>query len=155
MSVTANNYKALSKADAMDEVIKRSENREKFYRLFCKMFGLVYRRGLRMIVENPYSIQTYLKANFTPPTFVDEDRTKRGDKYKKPTAYWFVNCKPTSGYTKQPSKERASILYARKGAKAGVCSEERSMISSDYARNFVCDFILGKSQPNICKTLFD
>lgn len=28
----------------------------------------------------------------------------------------------------------------------GICSEERSMISPDYARNFICDFILEKKQ---------
>ena len=44
---------------------------------------------------------------------------------------------------------------AKPGASAGTCSEERSMISPDYARNFICDFIIGKSQPNICPTLFD
>jgi hypothetical protein len=27
-----------------------------------------------------------------------------------------------------------------------LCSEERAMISPDYARNFICDFILGKEQ---------
>lgn len=32
------------------------------------------------------------------------------------------------------------------GGKAGICSEERSMISPDYARNFICDFIIGKKQ---------
>lgn len=33
---------------------------------------------------------------------------------------------------------------AEKGKQAGICSEERSMISPDYARNFICDFILVK-----------
>lgn len=37
-------------------------------------------------------------------------------------------------------------MNARGGYKAGLCSEERSMISPDYARNFICDFILGKKQ---------
>ena len=41
------------------------------------------------------------------------------------------------------------------GIKGGICSEDRSMISPDYARNFICDFIIGKSQPDICPTLFD
>ena len=36
---------------------------------------------------------------------------------------------------------------------AGVCSEERSMISPDYARNFICDFIIGKEQQDIQKQL--
>lgn len=82
------------------------------------------------------------------------DRTKRGDYYKKPTAYWFINCEPTNGYTMQQDKKRKNILTARQGTKAGVCSEERSMISKDYARNFICDFILGKTQPEIQPTLF-
>lgn len=33
--------------------------------------------------------------------------------------------------------------------KAGLCSEERSLISPDYARNWICDFVLGKYQPEI------
>jgi hypothetical protein len=37
-------------------------------------------------------------------------------------------------------------MNAKQGVKAGICSEERSMISPDYARNFICDFILGKVQ---------
>ena len=32
-----------------------------------------------------------------------------------------------------------------KGSKVkGICSEERSMITPDYARNFIADFILGR-----------
>ena len=38
---------------------------------------------------------------------------------------------------------------------AGVCSEERSMISPDYARNFICDFIIGKEQEHTERILFD
>ena len=35
---------------------------------------------------------------------------------------------------------------AKPSKKSGFCSEERSMISPDYARNFICDFIIGKDQ---------
>ena len=37
---------------------------------------------------------------------------------------------------------------------AGLCSEERNMISPDYARNWICDFVLGKDQ-HLEPTLFD
>lgn len=37
---------------------------------------------------------------------------------------------------------------------AGICSEDRSMISPDYARNFICDFILGKEQLGSQLSLF-
>ncbi len=52
-----------------------------------------------MILENPATQPHYLlyPANFIPYTFVDMDRRKRGDYFKKPTAYWFFNCEPTNG----------------------------------------------------------
>ena len=44
-------------------------------------------------------------------------------------------------------KKQKIIQKCKSGIKAGICSEERSLISKDYARNFICDFIIGiKSQ---------
>ena len=105
-------------------------------------------RKLRLVMENPWSEQTFLKnGNFVKaPDVVDMDRSRRGDFRIKPTAYWFWNCEPTQGGSYQNDKERKSIVYAKKGKQTGICSEERSMISPDYARNFICDFILGKVQ---------
>lgn len=45
-------------------------------------------------------------------------------------------------------------MKMRKASKSGLCSEERSMISPDYARNFICDFILGKVQKHTQLDLF-
>lgn len=42
---------------------------------------------------------------------------------------------------------------AKGSGRAGLCSEERSLISPDYARNFICDFILGRKQPEIDRQL--
>lgn len=149
------NYRKMSYLERSKAIIERSKNREYFFSLAVKMFAVCKDRGIRLIVENPWAMQTYLKANFVmPPTFVDEDRTRRGDHYVKPTAYWFVNCEPTHGYTFQFNKERKNILYAKKGKQAGLCSEERSMISPDYARNFICDFIIGKAQEHSQLELF-
>ena len=103
-----------------------------------------------MIFENPWSEQTYLKANFIKvPDVVDMDRMKRGDYFKKPTAYWYWNCSPTSGESYQNDKEKKTQMTSRGSGKAGLCSEERSMIAPDYARNFICDFIIGKEQPEL------
>lgn len=154
------NYKKLNEKEKIDKIIKRSEDRQYFYQLLLKLFGTVYERKLRMVVENPYSGFHYLTLteNFIlKPSVIDKDRTKRGDFFKKPTQYWFVGCKATNGMTYQPTPHNKlkKIADCKSGLKAGLCSEERSLISLDYARNFICDFILGKSQPNICKTLFD
>lgn len=154
------NYRKLNKREKIEKIIKRSENRQYFFQLLLKLFGIVYDRGLRMVVENPYSAFHYLALteNFiVKPSVIDKDRTKRGDFFKKPTQYWFVGCEASNGVSWQqtPKKQIKRIADRKRGKEAGLCSEERSLISPDYARNFICDNILGKSQPNICKTLFD
>lgn len=141
------NYRKLSYKERSDEIIKRSKNREYFFSLLVKLCTIYMDKGLRLIVENPWSEQTYLKANFIMrPTFIDKNRMTRGDYFKKPTAYWFINCERTNGITLQNDKEQKIVNSCKGSGKAGLCSEERSMISPDYARNFICDFIIGKKQ---------
>lgn len=151
------NYRKLTTREATEEILKRVKNREYFFCLAVKMLTVAKERGIRLIMENPWSEQTYLKANFVmPPTIVDNNRMLRGDYRVKPTAYWFINSEPTHGYTEQLDKlkEKKTHQSSRGSKVAGVCSEERSMISPDYARNFICDFILGKEQDNTILTLF-
>ena len=156
MSFGDTNYRKLSIKEKTDKILERSANREYFFRICVKMISVAMQKNIRLIMENPWSEQTFLKANFVmPPSLVDMDRTKRGDVYKKPTAYWFVNCEPTNGQSFQRTKTQVkTIMSSRGSSKAGICSEERSMISPDYARNFICDFILGKKQKNTELTLF-
>lgn len=143
------NYRAMSIRQKTDAIIERSHNREIFFSLAVKMLAIAKERGLRLIMENPWSEQTFLKANFVmPPTMVDTDRTRRGDSYKKPTAFWFINCEPTYGRSYTKPKIHKTHMTNRGSKHAGLCSEERSMISPDYARNFICDFILGQEQNN-------
>lgn len=100
--------------------------------------------------------ETYLQRNFIKPTIIDKNRTLRGDVFVKPTAYWFINCENTVGYSYQLDKE-VQIVYKQRDSykvETGQCSEVRSMIHPDYARNFICDFILGKKQQNSQLTLF-
>ena len=150
------NYVNLTTKEKTDAILTRSMNREKFFRLCVKMFSVAEQRGLRLIMENPWSMQTFLKANFIfPPSLIDNDRSKRGDYYKKPTAYWFMNCKPTHGRSLQQLHKPKRIIDQPHERGGGICSEIRSMISPDYARNFICDFILGKQQSFSQLSLFD
>lgn len=154
-SFTNRNYSKMTILEKTNKIIERSHNRETFFRLCIKMIGISLDRGLRLILENPWNEQTFLKANFVaPPTIIDNDRSIRGDYFKKPTAYWFFNCEPTYGKTIQKNKNVKRVLDCSHGIESGICSEERSMISPDYARNFICDFILGKKQNISQLTLF-
>ena len=149
------NYKKLGIKERTDKILERSKNRERFFRIAVKMISVCIIRNIPIIMENPWSMQTFLKANFVAaPTIIDNDRSLRGDYYKKPTAYWFFNCEPTCGRNIQKNENVKRILDCGHGVEAGMCSEERSMISPDYARNFICDFILGKQQNISQLTLF-
>lgn len=140
-----NNYRSLSLRGKFDKILERSANRHKFFSLLNKLIFNCMSRGVRIIFENPWGAMHYLDHNFLKqPSVVDNDRTKRGDMFKKPTAYWFFGCEPTHGISAQPSKERKIVMKSKSAPRAGICSEERSMISPDYARNFIADFILGK-----------
>lgn len=141
------NYRRLTFDEKIQKILERAELREDFYKRLIMLCAICVRKGIRLIIENPWSEQTYLKANFIKaPDVVDSNRLLRGDYFKKPTAYWFWNCEPTSGLSYQKDKEQKTIWSTRGSSQAGLCSEERSMISPDYARNFICDFILGRGQ---------
>ena len=151
-----NNYRNLSLDEKFEKILERANHRHYFYTLLYKMVGVCLKRDIRIVIENPYSTLHYLCNNFLKnPTIVDKNRTMRGDYFVKPTGYWFFNCEPTCGYSIQKDKEQKNIWECKGSDKGGICSEERSMISPDYARNFICDFILGRPQPEICPTLFD
>lgn len=145
-----NNLKTQSEYNKTKIIIQRAKDREYFYEKILKLYGVVNKIGTRLIIENPFSPLHFLVNNFpAEPAVIDKNRMERGDYFVKPTQYWFINCSPTRGFTYQNDKQQKIINKAARGKQAGLCSEERSLISPDYARNFICDFILGKYQPEI------
>ena len=138
-------------------IIDRNQKRSKMYELLLQFCGIVYKRNLRMIFENPYDDSMhYLKNNFLcGPAVFDKNRMLRGDWFRKPTGFWYINCEPTYGESFQNDKLQKVVRQLPSAKGDGLCSEERSMISPDYARNFICDFILGKVQEStLQKRLF-
>lgn len=141
------NYKSLSMKEKFDSIIERADNRNHFYKLLYKLVANCMTRDIRIIIENPFSTLHYLHNNFLKePSFVDKNRRIRGDYFQKPTGYWFFGCEPTNGRSYEEPKKKLVVWDAKSAPTSGLCSEERSMISPDYARNFICDFILGKEQ---------
>lgn len=141
----------------MRQNIEFAQERELFFYRLLKLVAVVCERSLRMIIENPYNTSgmTYLENNFIKPTIIDKNRMLRGDYFVKPTGYWFFGCTPTYGFTEQRDKKQKVIMKCKDAPQKGLCSEERSMISPDYARNFICDFLLGKEQIGTQLTIFE
>lgn len=158
-SLSQRDYQRWPYKKRIDYMLEKNRKRTQMYDLMMKFSGICLDRGIRMIMENPWSEQTYLKQNviLKSPSLIDKDRTRRGDWMKKPTAYWYWNCEPTTGqsYQQTPADKIRRITDMKKAPHAGLCSEERSTISPDYARNFICDFILGKKQAITQPSLFD
>ena len=149
------NYRKLSLREKYEKILTRAESREFFFELCIKFFCVCDTKQLRMIMENPYSQSHYLVKNFVYKSkLIDKNRRRRGDYFVKPTQYWFVNCEPTHGTSYTMPKETKSVCGIKGSKQAGLCGEERSLISPDYARNFICDFILGKEQQHTLRTLF-
>lgn len=154
--LTSINQKAMTYCEKIKDALERLQKRTYFHTLLYKLTYVVMGKGLRLLIENPATQPNYLVGmqNFPNPTIIDKNRMLRGDYFKKPTAYWYFNCEPTYGESYQNDKEQKTIMQAKSAPHAGLCSEERSMISPDYARNFICDFILGKEQAHSQPQLF-
>lgn len=112
----------------------------RMYELITTMVQIADAKGLQMIIENPATPPHYLSSYWLPATIVDKDRTVRGDKFKKPTQYWFINREPHHNLVMKP-QEQVDIETIN-GVKGPDRQVQRSMISNDYANNFIEEFIL-------------
>lgn len=145
-SLNSINYRALTETQKLKKIIERQQKRQEYLSLLTKLVYICCDRNIKLIFENPITGSFLNNYFLKAPDVKDTNRMLRGDYYKKPTGYWFFNCEPTFGMSFQNDKEKKLIGTSKSSSQAGLCSEERSMISPDYARNFICDFILGKVQ---------
>ena len=138
----------------MEYCMKLQDELSEMYELVNMLFIICIDRGLRLIVENPYSEEHYLRRYWCmKPSVIDRDRTLRGDFYKKPTQYWFVNLEPSNNVIFEAiidnslSRKDAvrTISSGSFEAETGIKTKHtaaRSMIHADYANRFIREFIL-------------
>ena len=108
------------------------------YRKVTQLAIVCIRKGIALIIENPYSTTHYLTKYWAIPSkIIDKDRTLRGDFYKKPTQYWFINCEPSYNMIFE-----AYTINDRKTIENTSNKTERSMIAPEYANRFIREFIL-------------
>lgn len=124
------------------------------YKLVNMMFIICERKGLRLIMENPYSQEHYLRRYWClEPAVIDTDRRERGDYFKKPTQYWFLNIEPKNNLImevsnnnsvsiKDPIRAGMAEAKAEMGMSDISIKTARSMIHPDYANRFIREYIL-------------
>lgn len=150
----AQQLKNLSIDKKMENCMKLQDELTRNYKLVNKMFIVCIRRGLKLIMENPFSEEHYLRRYWClEPQLIDRDRRTRGDYFKKPTQYWFINCNPTyrplfEMVNDNFVDEKDAIRLGMKNVKEKLGLEHlsttkvRSMIHPDYANRFIREFIL-------------
>lgn len=124
------------------------------YELVNKLFIVCIRKNIRLVMENPYSEEHFVRRYWCyPASVVDKDRRKNGDYYKKPTQYWFLNCKPKNNLIFEPIEyvgihkkweHRTMKDYFVTGAKN--VKTARSMIHPQYANRFIRQYLIDESE---------
>ena len=114
------------------------------YCLISKMVIVCLRKGLRIVIENPYSAQHYLKQYWCiQPKLIDKDRTQNGDIMKKPTQYFFINCEPKNNLVFEPIEYVDTVRFKKlKGTKNIQRKTMRSMIHPQYANRFIRQYLI-------------
>lgn len=148
----ANGMQNWSWKKKMENCMKIQEELTHNYDLVNMLFIICIDRGLRLILENPYSEEHYLRRYWCyPPSIIDRDRRERGDFFKKPTQYWFLNCSPKNNFifgfqndNGIDCKDAIRMMNKETYEKTGAPSKKvaRSMIHPDYANRFIREFIL-------------
>ena len=132
----------------LDNVLKLHDELHLFYSLITKLAIVVLERKIPTIIENPYSHDHYL-TNYWPikPKVIDMDRSAKGDYFKKPTQFWFINCEPKNNLIMEAqfADRKMNVININKKMYDGIAPNAktaRSMISPEYANRFIREYII-------------
>ena len=122
------------------------------YDLVNKMFIVCMEKGLKLVMENPYSEEHFLRRYWCfQPSIIDRDRRINGDYFKKPTQYWFLNIEPKNNLVFEPlehfdfdSSDRIRLMTKEDADKIGAktIKQARSMIHPQYANRFIRQYLI-------------
>lgn len=124
--------------------IKYQNELTELYILLCQMVIVCVKRGLKLVIENPYTAPHYLTTYWCiRASLIDKNRKKNGDYFKKPTQYWFINIKPNNNLVFESLEyvETRTIEHERKRDGKGQ-KTSRSMMHPQYASRFIRQYIL-------------
>ena len=135
----------------MEYDMKLLDELKKNYDIVNKMFIVCMDRGLRLIMENPYSEEHFLRRYWCySPSIIDKDRRENGDYFKKPTQYWFLNCEPKNNLVFETVDNNAIeckdanrfMLKEHYQYFANNKKQARSMIHPQYANRFIRQYLI-------------
>ena len=139
-----NTQEKWSDEQKLEYSMKLQEELSENYYLISKMVIICLRKGLKLMIENPYSPQHYLKQYWSiQPKIIDRDRTKNGDWMKKPTQYFFINFEPKQNLVFEPLEYVPRQVFKKiKNADGRTRKDLRSEIHPQYANRFIRRYLI-------------
>lgn len=136
--------KLWSNIEKLEYSIQLQNELTELYNLLSKLVIVCERKGLKMVIENPYTQPHYLTTYWClKPSLIDKDRTMNGDYYKKPTQFWFVNCNPKNNLVFEPiDYVEQKIIATVKATENTSRKTERSMMHPQYANRFIRQYLI-------------
>lgn len=139
----ARQCKKMSDKEKLEYDLQLHAELSNLYQLITKLAIICIDKNIPLIIENPYKTTHYLTQYWCLPyTILDKDRTENGDYYKKPTQYWFINCKPKNNFIFEPLQLVETKKINKLGWVDNKTKEKRSMIHPQYANRFIKEHIL-------------
>ena len=134
-------YKKWTLEQKLENDLVKHDELNHNYKLITKLVLVCLRKGLRLIIENPYSTQHYLIRYWAKePDLIIYNRRELGDNFVKPTMFYFINYEPQNNFIFEPRVVKPLKLVAN-------CNTvERSIISKEFANRFIREFILPKEE---------
>lgn len=149
---TAYQYRNYTIEQKCETAMKQHRKLSLFYEMLNKLVIICARKKLKLIIENPLNISgMHYLTNFwcLKPSIIDRDRRLNGDYFKKPTQYWFVNCKPKNNLIFEPLEEVPNMQIEHVTNDNPLKADRktvRSMIHPQYADRFVRQYILDEKE---------
>lgn len=132
-----NQDKNMTDIEKLERDIRLHNELHENYLLITKLAIIILKKGLKMVFENPAGEQHYLTRYWClKATIIDKDRRKNGDAFKKPTQYWFINCKPKNNLVFEV------MDYVKPKTWSGLSARERSEIHPQYANRFIRQYLI-------------
>lgn len=130
--------KEWSEKQKLEYSMEQMQERSRFYTFLCNLCLIAIKKGFKLIIENPYGKNNFLKHFFPiKPKVVLFDRRKMGDFYRKPTQFFFINCVPEfklwGDYIE--TIDKLNRVEDSRGF-------NRSVISEKFAENFIKNYII-------------
>ena len=120
------------------------EELSKNYRLISNLVLVCIRKGLKLVIENPVNQPHYLSLYWPiKPKIIDNDRTERGDYYKKPTQFFCIGFEPLNNIIFELMEYVETRNIERQKNDFGKDRQTlRSEIHPQYANRFIREHIL-------------